>query len=230
VAASADPCASIAHLTAEHVVDGTADEFCGAPAFQLNLETAAFVEPPPLASTSSAEMRVAWSVAGLHLHVRVTDSNVLLVPPPEHWHGDTAQLFVSSVEPSSGVIPGADGAATQLFMTPPSDTTPAAIRSPYTSGIPAGYQYAARLWAEGYEVELQLPWPGGFAPGSGATIGFDFVVGVKDDATTPSIDFEYGLYEGDLGGATTTAECQAFPDAPQHVWCDSRHWCRPTLE
>jgi hypothetical protein len=111
-------------------------------------------------------------------------------------------------------------------VAPPKGNTPA--RATVIAGstkTPLDPQYwAARLVADGWEVEVKLPWPGtGNAPSAaGATVGFQLGLGMSEQQDK-RIEFAT-LPIPTVAAGTTCPQNHAMP------WCDDRTWCKPTAQ
>ena len=84
--------------------------------------------------------------------------------------------------------------------------------------------WATRLTADGWEVEVKLPWPGTLMPAAaGATLGFQLGLSMSETQGGNRVEFATLPIPTGVTG-TTCPQNHAMP------WCDDRTWCRPTLE
>jgi hypothetical protein len=219
-APTGDPCHAIPRFTGTQVVDGAGDEFCSIPAFVMTVKNAGFVHPAgAMSDTSRAIVRIGWSPEALHAHVHVDDPKILVASTI--YDGDNVQFFIAGDKPSVGNFSGADdGSANQVLIAPPATPTGAGKSSTHY-GSPT-FQFAARMVAGGYEIELRWPWNGIATPAAvGKIIGLDLLVGVKNTPSNVTTDFEYELYRRASASTTCTGDAQ--------LWCDDLLWCTPTL-
>lgn len=225
---TANLCASLPRFTGAQTVDGDPEEFCNVPYQVMTPQNAGFISgqtgAPVTADgkTSQAIVRAAWSATFLHVHVRVVDPKIA-VSAAADYNKDNVQLFYAPTAPLSGEVtsgsPLSSGAG-QLFMIPGNGDLIAPTSRFVVTYTQTGYEYAARLTNDGYEVEAKIPWRTTLA--ANATVGFDVMVGVNDtDAGLR--DYEYGLYMGpeNIAGCTTAT--------PKGLWCNAALWCTPTL-
>jgi hypothetical protein len=230
--ATADPCTSIPKFVGTQVVDGNPDEFCDVPYRIMTPQNAGLfagssgvLTTPSGTEASQAIVRVAWSSGFLHLHVRVVDATIIQGSGYEYNY-DNVQLFVAPMAPNTGesmtasYCTGVTSYAQQLFMVPgDGDLWSASSRFVCSSWAPSsGYEYAASLTADGYQIEAKVPWSSAVAAGS--TVGFDVMVGVNDTGVR---DYEYGLYI-EAGSSVSCGSASA-----KGLWCDAGLWCTPQL-
>ncbi len=220
-----DFCNSIPKFSGTQTVDGAPTEFAGITPLTFTFassdyQSVAVSAADPTTTTTEATVRVAWDSTALRIHVHVEDA-LVAHSVGSSYDGDNVQIFVSSVPPSSGVQ--YTDYASQLTIVPqvslPS-ATPAWFEEyggGYTGTQPA---WASRLVTGGYEVEMEWAWRGS-VPTAGSQISFDLQVGVANTATGQR-DYEYAIRLNPVG----TGSLCGTP-AP---WCDTRHWCTPTLE
>lgn len=221
-----DYCSSIPAFVGTQTVDGAPTEFAGIPALVFDFASSDYqsiveLADDPTTTTTQAEVRVAWDSTALRIHVHVDDAFVAHGVGAT-YDGDNVQIFVASSAPSTGYY--FDDAATQMTIVP-AVTVPASYAAEYsesagsyTGPVPG---WASRSVAGGYEVEVEWLWRGG-VPTAGSDIGFNIQIGVAN-TSSGARDYEYGLH---LNSALLTSLC-ADIEAP---WCDTRHWCTPTLQ
>src|SRR5262249_34446369 len=141
------------------------NEFCGMPVVTFNVAQGVFQFSPQQASNvnTTVLLRMGWSSFGLHMHVHVDQARVVPpLPSVPIWTGDAIEVFASSTSILTGTFgPGADEAV-QAILAPPSSTQPALSETFVDYGTPLSTlppsQFAARIVAGGYEIELALPW------------------------------------------------------------------------
>jgi hypothetical protein len=186
----------------------------------------------PAARPTMVTLRVGWSPEALWVHAHVTDPSVRPdTVSTSLWNGDNIQIFFSGNSALTGPYTGTqDGGATHVIVAPAAGTFAGRAITLYESSatvsitaLPAG-TWASRLVADGYEIELRLPWPASAQPRTpGLAIGFNFMIGVADSASALEL-------EGALSNITIP-----LSSAPQcylrvHPGCDDRTWCTPVLE
>lgn len=229
-----DACNSIARFSAtQQIVDGRGDEFCGIAATKTYATNAAwrFPNPPPPGIDTVFYTRVAWSSDALHVHVRVEQAQVSVPSSTEElWHGDTFELFASGFDALGGSFANADDpGAIQVLAAPPSAAVGAranVYRNRMLQTFLSPANFAARLVPGGYEIELKLEWATLHgSPVSGARIGFDAGIDVRQDASIVGPKFQAFLgFRAQSGAGPCGADGQAHPS------CDDRTWCVPKLE
>jgi hypothetical protein len=234
-----DACANVPHFTAAtQVVDGIGDEFCDIPAMVFEVKSCPTIypqnDPPPM--PEKVLVRIAWSDVYFHLHIHVVDPKVIVNPDPGNlWSGDAVEIYIAGTSDLHGSYNGTnDGGAIQIVLAPPAGGLPTrgqAFFNPggttHTSAPINDMIYAGRIVADGYELELQLPWVA-FAPArkAGNKIGFDLAVDAQQDP--------------DAGGRQTQCiftnkfadgkdACGYAMGSPAQPWCEDRSWCTPTL-
>jgi hypothetical protein len=229
-----DACQSIPAFTGKQVIDGYDDDFCGIPATQFPYTSGVIVHdamgPPILdaGTSNSALIRVGWSMDALHLFIHVHDPE-WVAPSPGVCVATCSEVEIYLAAPGmlTGTYTGTnDGGATQILFSAPPSTAVAF----YTGGQPIPIDpslYASVVTNDGYNVELQFPWPALHAEPiiSGARVALDFAFDVQD---VPDAGREYQAIYGDQpvdGGAS-----QACGSDPSQPWCDDRTWCTPRLQ
>jgi hypothetical protein len=240
-----EPCAFIARLAGEQVLDGRDDEFCGiaervfvgAKGVAASVEGTA-VDAAPSGVEGTAHLRVAWSARGLHVFARVDKSSVITAPPGgQVYIYDALEVFAagsSNLTGPYGGVPGTDRGAVHVIVAPPSSGAPGQASLFQVGGnkvadlLPS--QFAVVLVPSGFAVELALDW--GIlglaaAPAPGALIAFDVALDLRFPA-----DGGTERFQSYLGVIATTAPaptaCRA--DAVFAPFCDDRIWCTPTLQ
>jgi hypothetical protein len=218
----------------EQVLDGAGDDFANIPAMQFEVSELPYLSASYSAAVPAAvTVRAAWSEAAFVAHVHVTDPLILPDTSYTHWNGDNVQFFVAGTSVLTGAYSGIeDGGATHVIIAPPTETLAAqgiTIYEPCYACVMvtplATTVFATRLVADGYEVELRLPWGASAeARKSGLRIGLDLVFGV---ANTASGGLEL---EGALKNEPNLASESCSPTPTTHPGCDDRVWCTPRLE
>jgi hypothetical protein len=247
-------------FTGKQVVDAIGDEFCDIVSTELAMKTG---KPMPGATPSllpsKLKARVAWSSAGVHGHFHVDDPDVISLGADQE--ADRVLFYIGGKTALFGEFLGdrKDKGFFYLQMTPPSShdlglpgitgNTPAearlwfqghlkdtdsfcqAISAPVVTPI----EYAARLVAGGYEMEVFLPWAvlgRAATPSSGDDISID--LGLYDTEDPDVIKPPWTSYSAMLRGqvwldikSASEPSCCAGTYYPN---CDTRTWCNPTLE
>jgi hypothetical protein len=223
-------CNSLPHFTGVQTVDGAGEDFAGIVPMIAKVRDLGWLHPVYVTDLDSTiSLRVAWSEAALHAHVHVSDATVVAGGGSYHLDGDNVQFFIAGTATLTGLYTGTeDHGAAHLILTPPLPsngwtgsyffTTP---QGPSTSSLPAS-AFKTRLVSDGYEVELQFPWPAAAEPRvSGAHVGFDVVVGASN---TGYLQLESALANNPVPGAVPP-QCGPI----MLPGCDDRSWCLPTL-
>jgi hypothetical protein len=219
---------------ASQIVDGVGDEFCGIPATKLvaNAGPRMYPTPPPAGIDTVMWLRIAWSTAAVHIHVRVDQAAVFApLSTEELWRGDGIELFISGLSTLTGEYAATKDVGTfQIIAVPPQVGT-AARAGVYVGSD--GFQtyldpahFAGRLTPTGYELELKIDWVDLKAtPTSGKIMGFDAAVDVRQTASSLLQLQSFIGYRAVSG----TTPCGSTPRGP-HPSCDDRTWCVPKLE
>ena len=230
-----DLCASLAAFTGVQIVDGADDDLAALPIRTFNaadLKAVGSVAGDLL----DVDARVGWSSLGLHafFHVHYETGHVMVPTGSEPlFFGDGMELFFKADANLTGRYTASrDVGARQLIVVPPAGSAPMRSSAFYDEGHtdlgPVDPSWlVARSAADGYVVELQLPWSaigGSVAPTAGARIGFDFAVDYRArvGATNP----QYQLLLALKSVPDLSAGCFGDVAAPS---CDDRTWCAPTL-
>jgi hypothetical protein len=230
----ADPCISVQRFTAAaQVIDGVGDEFCNIRAVVLDVDNCPTNYPKtPPALPERAYLRVAWSMAAIHLHVHVDDP---LVQPnlsdDRIWDGDAVELFVTSASGSGlhGSYDGtSDNGAIQIIMAPPTPSFPANARAFFNDGTSniAVSNVAGRLVPGGYEIEIRFPW---VVPPAGPSsrIALNLSIDARD-VTDGSGGRQLECILSDVFVDGQSA-CGFSAGTAAKPYCDDRSWCQPTL-
>jgi hypothetical protein len=232
---TAAPCISIPRFAGSQVVDGNGDEFCHVPAAVFQIAAAPYVNPALHPSSPEVvTLRVAWSPDALHVHVHVDDPSVVPDTTTTVWGGDNIQVFFAGTTLMTGAYTGLeDAGATHVLVSAPTSagisTAVFAYNAAFTGvsrGLVPPQDFASRVVAGGYEVELQLPWGIGASIAAGKRIGFDFIAGARNPPST-TFDVEGGFANNPVAGDTYYSCGSGRPTTPG---CDDRTWCVPTLE
>lgn len=241
-AMGASPCDYLPRFTGDQTVDGLGDELCSVPGFTLDFASAAKVVEynghHDLSSyKESATVHAAWSTSHVHVFVRVRDDDIVPANSIDSiWNADGIDFFISSNNLLTGST-ATDLSAMHLIVSPGFGTAKGLGAIAKTSGttgtqsaLPAE-QYYTRQDAEGYSVELRVPWPPGAAPAAGATVRVDISLNsagasVTGDNPRDALAIYYlkttglGTQPSPCGTATTSI----LP------YCDDRSWCSSVLQ
>ena len=234
-----DACKQIPALVGTQKIDGVGDELCALPVTRFDKTTAQYdvPSPPPGDVDPRAEVRVAWSSEGLHLHVHVIDAHVVVTPAESNilHYGDSIEVYTAGFVPTAGdyddktdvgavhVIiapPGADVGARAYVYTSRYDHLPVSL---------APALYAGRLVDDGFEIEAKFSWTlisRVAPPKANDSIGFTLAVNAKDDPAQEkrSLQMTFGY----RSVVTPADSCAGI--APAEPYCDDRTWCVPVLE
>jgi Carbohydrate family 9 binding domain-like len=203
-------------------VDGVGNEFCGFPAVFFDVLDGG--APDAHTPVVNAFVQVAWSLLGLHFFIHVNEADVVPAAsdmPP--WNGDAIEVFASANAVLTGPFGSGADKALQVIVGAPnsSGAAPSETATSVSGPLPSlpSSDYAARLVAGGYDVEIQLPW----ATIAGAAV------------TSPDAGTSLGLdLACDVHGVDGGAHRQAFlilhlptqpPASCDNLYCDDRTWC-----
>jgi hypothetical protein len=221
-------------FTGVQTLDGQDTEFCNIPAFELNFANAARVASFNAGGTLSERLvaKVAWSSEGVHAYLRVFDSTIVSAPNLTNiWNGDGAELLFSSSTALTGNT-ATDGNTYHVIVSPASLSGGTSYVASSRSSLGQGTQtaldpsrYVAVTLADGYAVELKLPWPM-LIPTVGSNIAFDAQLNSADGPMSTSDsyvrDAQAILYQG--AGTANTCGTTIGP------YCDDRLWCVVQLQ
>jgi hypothetical protein len=236
----ATPCANLPHYeklavlgAAGQTMDGRADDFCDVPFVVFDNSTGVVRDPNPTPAEARTTMtiRAAWSSFGLHLHVTVKDPKVIVTPYSNDnlFEGDSVEVYTAGYDALTGVFDGTtkDLGAQQIIIAPTNPEGTVMTRGVYffsgtRKGSPSIDRWAARNTAEGYEIEVRIPWadlkPSGMpAPTAGKKIALTFAFNNKTDTTKAFSVFQTKPVATPVTGCT-------------QPYCDDRYWCTPTLD
>ncbi len=229
-----DPCATIPYFAGTQIVDGDESDLCELPSFSVDFVSAnGFVHidhsgsnDPSNERPETATVRLGWSATGLHAFIRVSDP--YLAPAStlgSIWNGDGVEVFFTTAtdlagDPATDQATHAAISASLSLAASVSTDGGTATHAPLPRSL-----YETVITADGYVVELRLPWGSG-RPSSGSTIAFDFALNSADNAPPPTGDGRDAQALLHLAGLSTSTTCLA----EARPWCDDRTWCRPTLE
>ncbi|HEX7598792.1 MAG TPA: hypothetical protein VF518_11300 [Polyangia bacterium] len=229
--ATATPCTGLPAFSGTQTLDGKDDDFCNVPSFELNFKNAARVKEYNTGGANSVERvlaRVAWDSVGIHAFIHVIDPK--FVPAADLaniWNADGIELLFSST--TAGLKGGtADDAAvtTHVIVSPPLAARSKSSGANGSQEALAANLYVASVVSDGYQVELNLPWPG-TPPSAGAQIKFDMEINAADGKSTNGDagprDAQAMLFQGTISGGSSCGS-DAFP------YCDDRLWCSTTLQ
>jgi hypothetical protein len=218
----------------EQALDGAGDDFANVPAMTFEVSelpylTAGRAAPVPAEVT----VRAAWTADAFVAHVHVVDPTILPDSGATLWNGDSVQFFLAGTALLTGMYSGTeDGGATHIIIAP-SDGVVAprgiTIYEPcYACVMETALStsvYASRTVADGYEVEVRMPWAATADPRvSGTRMGLNLMIGV---ANTTGAGLEL---EGAMKNDPTLASESCSPTPSTHPGCDDRTWCTPRLE
>jgi hypothetical protein len=229
-------CMKMARFTAaKQVVDGIGDEFCNVPPVHFTAGNAPYREggngiatappfPPP---PEEITFRAAWSADAFHLHAHVVDPSIFVNADLNTlWNGDELEIFAAGGSNFTVTYPnGTSANAMEIGVAPPQGLVPArGVIYLGQNRVALDQKYwAVRTVADGYEVEVQLPWAGTAIPaGAGATLGFHLGLSTQDTDGVGREEYASLPVPG-LAGSTC-------PQGHAMPWCDERAWCSPTAQ
>ncbi len=177
----------------------------------------------------SAIARVAWSAGFVHAYIRVTDANIV---PAETvngiYQGDSVELQI--VLPATTPLTGStalDLTALHIIVSPGVGAhkgLAAIVRTRDWTGTASALpeaQFATVQDADGYSVELRVPWPTGVGVVStGRAVSFDFALNSADARAGEATRDAQALYY--LGEVPRPSPCGTGSVQP---YCDDRSWC-----
>jgi hypothetical protein len=177
-------------------------------------------------------IRAAWTDAAFVAHVHVVDPAILPDSGATLWNGDSVQFFLAGTALLTGTYSGTeDGGATHIIVAPTDGIVAARAITIYEpcyacvmyTALPTSV-YAARTVADGYEVEVRMPWAESADPRvSGARIGLNLMFGVANSGVGLEL-------EGAMRNDPTLPSTSCSPTPTTHPGCDDRTWCTPRLE
>ncbi len=169
-------------------IDGDLSEWSGAPLALLDANHADTIRGVvPSYSDFHARLWASWDETYLYFAVAVTDNVVVANDGGDIWRDDGIEFGIDGANDHQGyhqddhqITIRADGLARDFGVHP----------------LPNGVLTAAKITAQGYNVEMALPWSalGDAAYFSGRTIGFTF--GAHDDDDHGDWD-SYLIWAGD---------------------------------
>lgn len=199
-------------------VDGSDADFCGVPSVAWRHGDGGF-ESLATAADADAIVRVAWSTAALHVHAWIGDDDVR--PNEERpYLGDAFEVFVSSTDELEGEFDGAEAAGSVQLVVAPGQTGPIVELYPDDAQPLEGVQATALSVADGYVVEMFIPWRWPERITIDSRIGFDVAL----DSATGESAFSQALLCLEPVETTSCASMDPHPS------CDNRTWCRPRLD
>lgn len=184
------PAVEAAYLTKAPQIDGDLRDF-SAPVYLLN--NAVFGSGFSSGDGDiSGQARFGWDSTFLYVGVRVTDNKfVQTATAAQLWRGDSLELLldadlradfaaqlIDDDDYQLGLSPGdlLTGNAPEAFLWAPRGRV----------GVPAGVQIAAALTADGYQMEMAIPWAlFDLQPGGGEAYGFLLSISDNDDPSAP---------------------------------------------
>jgi len=180
------------------------------------------------------EVACAWNADGLCLAAVVTDQELINDSAAQHfWQQDCVELFVDGRVGSRFMQPPYSPGAYQLLVRPPVGGTEACAVVRASDGQIAGLRVAGNATADGYVVEVLVPWSAfpELAPQPGARVGISFALDDYDSRDIGKEEIEplqmsypgrAGLYENPqwlipwvLTDAGATPPMPAPPPAPK---------------
>lgn len=235
----ATPCANLPHyekLATAQSMDGKADDFCDVPFVVFDNSTGAVRDPSPTPAEAKTTMtiRAAWSSVGLHLHLAVKDPKIIVATPASEknlYLGDSVEIYVAGYDTLTGSYDfmTKDFGAQQIIIAPAlPDGTIGTRAQLFYGGGPKGSppldRWASRNTADGYEIEVRLPWTDlkpttMAAPVAGKKIALTLGFNNKYDATKQQA---FSVYQVKTVASPVSGCTQPF--------CDDRYWCTPTLD
>lgn len=239
--ATATPCDKLPArqaLATGQTLDGRADDFCDVPYVDFANGVGAVRDPNPTPTEAQTTMRirVAWSTFGVHAHVAVRDSKLLVAMPATEkflFYGDSIEIYVAGYDALTGSFDGAtkDYGAQQIIIAPPTADGTVGTRATYfygavgAKGSPLSDRWFSRVTAEGYEIELRLPWadlkPAAMpVPVAGKKIALTWAFNNKYDAAKQQA---FSVFQARPVGIPPVPACG-------QPYCDDRMWCTPTLQ
>jgi hypothetical protein len=236
-AVGADPCSSIPQFTGTQIVDGSGDEFCAVPSFELNFANAAtFVEfngnYGPSRYPERAIARVAWSTTHVHVLVRVLDPYVIRASAIDYiWGADSVEVMISSQSNLTGSTAN-DASAMHIIAAPWQGSTTGMAAAARTTGtttthqqLPDG-QFAVATDSDGYTVELMVPWTGIAKVSAASRVRFELALNVAEEGITTGAnvrDAQAIYYYPANPPAISPCGIDVEP------YCDDRIWCPTNL-
>lgn len=239
-AVGGDPCKQIPQLTVTQVVDGVGDDLCAVPAVQFDKDHAAKVIVYHATPPEIAKVRVAWTSAALSVFVDVQDASVQTVYAADPtqavskiYQGDSIELMISSSNNVTGLT-GTD--SNTLHVTIPASGPAVQVKTSNQNGASQGAyttlptsEYAQKITATGYAIEMRLPWPGS-APSAGTAVRFDIALNSADKTFSSVDDMRDGQLIYYLGTVAGTTTCQGTGGDGTVPFCDDRTWCGTPLQ
>jgi hypothetical protein len=220
---------------ATQVLDAYADEFCDVPPVHFTAGDAPYKEgetgsmsapnPPP---PEEITFRAAWSTAAFHFHAHIVDPMICVNSDLTGlYNGDELELFVAGGTDFTVTYPtGTSANAISIGISPARGTIPSRAvlyRNQTRTAFDQQY-WATRLTADGWEVEVRLPWPGTLMPAAaGATLGFQLGLSMAEVQGGNRVEFATLPIPTGVTG-TTCPQNHAMP------WCDDRTWCKPIAQ
>jgi hypothetical protein len=219
--------------SAVQTLDGAGDEFAGIPAMTFDVSELPYKSPSYMAAISQpVTVRAAWTESAFVAHVHVADPLVSPDAGATLWNGDNVQFFVAGTSILTGSYSGTeDGGATHVIVAPPGSSAAAKAITIYepcyacvTYSALAPSYFVARTVADGYEIEVSLPWSPYAEPRvSGARFALNFMFGVDNSGGGLEL-------EGAMKNDPSLPSDSCSPTPVTHPGCDDRTWCTPRLE
>ncbi len=184
------PAVEAAYLTKAPRIDGNLSDF-STPVYLLN--TAVFGNGFTSGDGDiSGQARFGWDGTFLYIGVRVIDNKfVQTATAAQLWRGDSLELLLDADLTGDFERTLIDADDYQLGLSPGDlllgNTPEAFLWAPRGQvGVPAGVQIAAALTADGYQMEIAVPWAlFGLQPDGGEAYGFLLSLSDNDDPSTP---------------------------------------------
>jgi hypothetical protein len=218
----------------EQALDGAGDDFADLPAMTFEVSELPYLTVGRTAPVpAEVTVRAAWTEDAFVAHVHVVDPSILPDNGVTLWNGDTVQFFLAGTSLLTGTYSGTeDGGATHIIIAPSDGVTAPRGITVYEPCYACVMEtalstsvYASRTVADGYEVEVRMPWAATANPRvSGTRMGLNLIIGV---ANTPGAGLEL---EGVMKNDPTLASESCSPTPSTHPGCDDRTWCTPRLE
>ncbi|HEY5956734.1 MAG TPA: sugar-binding protein [Polyangiaceae bacterium] len=224
---TAKPCVSIPKMIGTQTVDGSGDDFCYIPGFELAFDsTAAKVnlspdEPASGTRPERATYRIGWSASTIHAYVEVVDPSVNPNNnPADIWNGDSVEFMISTSRDVTGLTSTDANTLHVIANSVIGVTVKASGNSGAHTQITDGTLFKTHATATGYAMELKMPWPGGQTITSGTSIYFDAALNASRIGSSGRVA-QALLFQAPTPTPTT---CTGTGNdiAP---FCDDRMWC-----
>lgn len=231
---TAKPCDSIGMFAGVQAVDGNGDDFCNVPAFELAFDkSAAKVNPAEGEAAGAtyperATYRVAWTANALHAYIEVVDPSVNPnTNPGDIWNGDGVELMISTSRSVTGLTSADANTLHVIANSVIAVTVKASGESGSHTLITDASLFKAQKTAQGYAVELKMPWPMNANVAAGAQIYFDAALNSARAGTDGAPRNAQAILFQLPNPVTTSCTGTGTAIAP---FCDDRLWCPTKLQ